>query len=209
MTVPPTIAETLRKHRPDVIIHAAAYADVAGAERDREHCWHTNVVGTRNLVRNAALAGMFVVYISTDYVFSGERGDYREDDTPGPVRNYYALSKLVAEESVRTLPRHLIIRTSFRAAPWPYAVAYSDLYTSQEYLDVVAPEIALAIAHLADVPYETLHIAGPRTSAYELARKTRPDVRAASRAESTVELPADVSLNTSLWRALRRTWRDQ
>jgi len=206
LTMPETVRNALVSYHPQGVVHAAAYTDVVGAERDRTLCWRTNVGGTRNLARLASELNVFVVHISTDYVFSGERGDYYEDDAPGPVRNYYALSKLAAEEIARMVPRHLVIRTSFRVAPWPYPVAYVDLHTSQEYLHVIAPEIALALTHLTDIPYDTLHIAGPRTSAYELARRTRPDVRAAFRAASEVELPADVSLNTSRWRSLKHTW---
>jgi dTDP-4-dehydrorhamnose reductase len=207
LTVPETIASVLELYHPEAIIHAGAYTDVVYAERDRTLCWKTNVGGTRNLARLAVRFNAFLIHISTDYVFSGETGDYRETDTPGPVQNYYALSKLAAEEVARMAPRHLIIRTSFRVAPWPYSTAYVDLYTSQDYLPVIAAELALALTYLSEIPYDTLHIAGPRISAYQLARRTRPDVRATLRAESPVRLPADVSLNTSRWLNLKRRWK--
>src|SRR5690606_22690843 len=129
--------------RPDVVVHAAAYTDVAGAERDREACWRANVVGTRNAAAAANAAGALLLHVSTDYVFWGDRGGYAEDDVPGPVRNYYALTKLVAEEAARGAERRLIVRTSFRPREWPYPEAFTDLYTSQDYVDVIAPDIAL------------------------------------------------------------------
>lgn len=199
-----SVARAFRRYRSEVVIHAAAYTDVKGAETQRDTCWAINVGGTRNVVR--ALGGAKLVHISSDYVFYGDRGDYLEADTPGPVRNTYALSKLAAEEVARTAAHPLIIRTSFRPREWAYPVAFTDLYTSQDYVDIIAPEIALALAHLADIPYDTLHIATERKSVFELARRRKPDVRPGSKVEAGVDLPDDISLNTERWRALKATF---
>jgi dTDP-4-dehydrorhamnose reductase len=206
ITRPEAVEAALRRFAPDVVVHTAAYTDVAGAERDRQACWRTNVHGTRAVVQSVAQHDVFLVHISTDYVFEGTRGMYTEDDPPGPVCNYYALSKLAAEEVARLAPRHLIIRTSFRAREWPYPVAFIDVHTSQDYVDVIAPEIALAIQHYPDIPYSTLHIATERKSAYELARRRRPDVRPGRKREASVALPDDISLDTSRWQTLKRQW---
>jgi dTDP-4-dehydrorhamnose reductase len=198
-----SIQATLTLYEPEVIVHAAAYTDVAEAEKEKALCWRVNVEGTRNLVRAALSRSLHFVHISTDYVFWGDVGGYKEDDPVGPVRNYYALSKLVAEEVVRVLPKYLIVRTSFRTSPFPYPVAFEDMFTSQDYLEVIAPEIALAIRNLDSIPYDTLHIVTERKSVYELARRTRPDVRAGRRMSSKVELPADVSLSPTKWQKLK------
>ena len=192
--------------RPDVIVHTAAYTDVAGAEREREACWRVNVEGTRNAAEAAAANGAKLVHISTDYVFWGDRGSYKEDDVGGPVRNYYALTKLVAEESARSAPERLVIRTSFRPRQWVHPSAFADLYTSQDYVDVIAPEIVTAVLHHRDVPYQTLHIATERKSVLELARRRAPDVRSGLRSDAPVDLPEDVSLDSSRWRELKRSW---
>ena len=111
-----SVERVFDRYQPRWVVHAAGYTNVAGAETEKAHCWRVNVEGTRNLVRAALGRDLHFVHISTDYVFWGDVGGYREDDPVGPVRNYYALSKLAAEEVVRILPHHLIIRTSFRAA---------------------------------------------------------------------------------------------
>jgi len=203
---PNTIHAALDRYTPKVLIHAAAYTDVAGAERDKVTCWQVNVVGTRNLVYAAQACGIHLVYISTDYVFYGDRGQYREEDPVGPVRNYYALSKLVAEEIARLVPGHLVIRTSFRPREWPYPVAFRDVYTSQDYVDVIAQDIALAIRHYHEIPYETLHITTERKSVYELAQRRKPDVRPGSKRQAGVELPDDISLDTTRWQQLKSQW---
>ena len=201
------IEHALDRYHPALLIHAAAFTDVAAAERERGACWRTNVVGTRNIARAAAARGVFLVHISTDYVFEGTRGMYREDDTPGPVRNFYALTKLVAEEVARAAGRSLVIRTSFRPRQWPYAVAFTDVYTSQDYVDIIAPEIALAVRHVSDIPYETLHIASERKSVFSLARRRSPEVEPRSKAEAPVALPDDISLDASRWESLKRRWQ--
>src|SRR5690606_24441774 len=109
-----SVARGFARLRPRLVVHCAAYTDVAGAEREREACWRVNVEGTRRLVAAARVAGARFLHVSTDYVFYGDRGGYREDDTPGPTRNYYALTKLVAEEAARGYDRALVVRTSFR-----------------------------------------------------------------------------------------------
>lgn len=198
-----SVLKVVRRERPDVIVHAAAYTNVAGAETDREKCWAVNVEGTRHMVQAANEVGARLVYISTDYVFDGEQGNYREGDTPGPVVNYYSLTKLVAEEAARAAIRHLIIRTSFRPHEFAYPVAFGDVYTSQDYVDIIAPQIALAVRHAADIADEVLHIATERKSVYELARRRKPDVQEGLRASASVRLPGDVSLDSGRWHAIR------
>lgn len=206
---PAQIASALERIKPELVVHCAAYTDVAGGETERDACWNSNVIGTRNLVKELSIRNIPMVHISSDYVFWGDVGNYKEDDTPGPVRNFYSLSKLVSEESVRQLQNHLVIRTSFRISPWPYPKAYTDLFTSQGYLDEIAPEVAMAIQQFPNIPFATLHIASKRQSAYELAHMSNPDVEAASKASSNVPLPEDISLNQERWQALKKSWENK
>ncbi len=206
VTEPPQVLQAVRELRPDVIVHAAAYTDVAAAERERAACWRVNVGGTRSVAAAARAVGARLVHVSTDYVFFGEaRGGagYREEDPPGPVRNYYALSKLAAEEVARTLAGTLVIRTSFRPREWPYPVAFTDVMTSQDYVDVIAADVALAVRNLARIRFGTLHIATEPKSVYELARRRRPSVRPGSKREAGVALPDDITLDVSRWRELK------
>ena len=201
-----SVLVNIELYKPDLIVHAAAYTDVAKAETERRECWQTNVEGTRNLVRAAQKTAIALVHISTDYVFYGDSGNYKEDDVLGPVRNYYSLSKLVAEEVVKTLNDYLIIRTSFRPREWAYEKAFYDLYTSQDYIDIIAPELAKAIENYQKIDYKVLHIATEKKSAYELAKRRRPDVSRASKNELELKLPDDISLNTERWQMLKEKY---
>lgn len=198
-----SVLDVVRRERPDLIVHAAAYTNVGGAEKNREQCWAVNVEGTRHMAQAANEVGAKLLHVSTDYVFGGEQGGYRESDTPGPVVNYYSLTKLVAEEAARAATRHLIVRTSFRPREFAYPVAFSDVYTSQDYVDIIAPQIALVALHALGINDEVLHVATERKSVYELARRRKPDVQEGLKASATVRLPGDVSMDSSRWHALR------
>jgi dTDP-4-dehydrorhamnose reductase len=201
------IDQTLDKYQPKLVVHTAAYTNVGGAENEKAKCWQVNVEGTRNLVKAVLGHNIPFIHISTDYVFYGDKGMYKEGDPVGPVRNYYALSKLVAEEIVRTVPKHLVIRTSFRPREWPYPTAFDDVYTSQDYVDILAPDIALAIEQFETLSYDTLHIASERKSVYDLARRRKPDVQRGSKKNANVSLPDDISLDISRWQELKQQWK--
>lgn len=197
------VAIFFHEHEPEVVLHLAAFTSVTRAEAEKDLCWRVNVEGTRNIVRAANGVGAFLVHISTDYVFGGERGMYREDDVIGPPVNYYALSKIVAEEAARAAKRYLIMRTSFRPSLWPYSTAFTDAYTSQDYVDIIAPMIADVILERSRIACDTLHIGTERKSIFELAKRRCPGVRPTSRTSAGVGYPKDVSLDCSRWESLR------
>jgi dTDP-4-dehydrorhamnose reductase len=93
-------------YRPDLVVHAAAWTDVDGAEAHPDQAEVVNVTGTRNV----AALGAPVVYFSTDYVFNGEKREpYVESDKPAP-RSVYGRTKLDGEKEIRD---GWIVRTSW------------------------------------------------------------------------------------------------
>ena len=94
------------EHRPDVVLHAAAWTDVDGAESNRDAAAAVNVVGTMNVTA----LGAPVVYYSTDYVFDGTKGEpYVERDLPNPL-SVYGHTKHLGEQEVL---EGWIVRTSW------------------------------------------------------------------------------------------------
>lgn len=203
-----SVMNFFEKERPHLVVHAAAYTDVKEAETNHSDCWKINVEGTRNIARVCQQIGAKLLHISTDYVFDGEIGNYSEANPLGPVVNYYSLTKLVAEEAVRTVQNHLIVRTSFRPREFQYPVAFSDVFTSQDYVDIIAPMISEVILKALEIDHKVLHVATERKSVYELAQRRNPNVKEGMRSEAAVRLPYDVSLNTELWQQLRESWRN-
>lgn len=100
--------------RPEVVIHAAAYTDVDGCEKNRDLAHKVNAIGTHQVARAAEKSGAKMVYISTDYVFSGrKRSPYVESDSPHPL-NVYGQSKWEGEQFVeQACSRYLVLRTSW------------------------------------------------------------------------------------------------
>ncbi|MDD4161043.1 MAG: SDR family oxidoreductase [Methanothrix sp.] len=96
----PDISDMLERLAPEVIIHSAALTDVDRCEREKDLAYKMNVEGTRAIAAAAEKVGSFLIYISTDYVFDGLCGMYREDDIPNPV-SYYGYSKLLGEQFCR------------------------------------------------------------------------------------------------------------
>jgi dTDP-4-dehydrorhamnose reductase len=106
------VEKIFEKVNPEAVVHAAALTNVDKCESEKELAWRINVQGTENVAASCEKHRAFLVYISTDYVFDGEKGMYKEDDKPAPI-NYYGLTKLKGEESVEDLlDQHCIARSS-------------------------------------------------------------------------------------------------
>ncbi len=204
---PKSILEFLETFKPDVVLHLAAYTDVAKAEQQKELCWKVNVEGTRNVARAANAFGARMVHVSSDYVFDGERGNYLESDTPNPS-NYYSLTKVVAEEAARVAQNVLIVRTSFKESVWRYPMAFMNQFTSADFVDVIASEFLVLLEHLPAIQLSNglLHLATERKSIYDLALRRNSGIQSGSRLEAKVHIPPDVSLNVSQWLALKESF---
>lgn len=102
----------LRSIKPDIVVHAAALTDVDECERSPAKAQSINSEGTKITAKIAEELGAGLVYISTDYVFDGAKGNYVENDAPSPV-NGYGKSKLLGEQFARQCcSRVLILRTT-------------------------------------------------------------------------------------------------
>jgi dTDP-4-dehydrorhamnose reductase len=103
--------ETLR---PGVVIHLAAYTDVDGCESDEKRAFAVNAEGTRYVAQAASKSRAKMIYLSTDYIFDGEKREpYLESDAPHPL-NVYGHSKLKGEQYVQEgLRDFLIVRTQW------------------------------------------------------------------------------------------------
>jgi dTDP-4-dehydrorhamnose reductase len=105
LTAFPAVRDLIRQERPDVLVHAAAMTQVDDCELNREKSRLINVQATENLLEAAAPAGSHFVFLSTDFVFDGEKGHYCETDPVNPV-NWYGETKLMAEQAVQQYAGH-------------------------------------------------------------------------------------------------------
>jgi dTDP-4-dehydrorhamnose reductase len=107
--------EKISSRKPDLIIHTAAYTDVDGCENNEELAHKVNATGTQNIALAAKECKAFLYYISTDFVFDGEKDKkYIEADTPNPI-NKYGHSKLEGEGYVQSILKKgfIIVRSSW------------------------------------------------------------------------------------------------
>jgi dTDP-4-dehydrorhamnose reductase len=108
-----TIAK-IERLQPDIVVHIAAYTDVDGCELDEEKAFAVNAEGTKHVALAASRCRAKVVYLSTDYVFDGDKREpYLENDPPHPL-NVYGRSKLKGEQYIQEWVKDfLIIRTQW------------------------------------------------------------------------------------------------
>ena len=107
------IGALVRDIAPDVVLHAAAISGHEQADADRDQAEAVNVHATAAIAGACADMGARLIYISTDSVFNGARGNYSEADEPDPF-SWYGESKLRGEDYVRDLVAdHLVVRTNF------------------------------------------------------------------------------------------------
>lgn len=102
----------VQQFNPDVVIHCAAVANVDACEQFPELARDINVQGTANLVSILEGTHAKIIYVSTDLVYDGIKGLFKETDSTGP-RNQYARTKLEGEQCVLSRPNSVVLRTNF------------------------------------------------------------------------------------------------
>jgi len=117
----------IEKAPPDIIIHAAAITDLELCEKNPELAHKVNVNGTKNVLEVAKKCDSKLVYVCTDYIFDGKRGDYSETDEPNPM-SVYAKTKLQGEKLIiNDYDNFLSIRTSLHGwNPNPFKSSLSS-----------------------------------------------------------------------------------
>ena len=99
-TDPFAVHDVFEKFQPEVVVHAGAMSKPDECEQQQWPAYIVNVEGTLTTLMNAAEQKSFFILVSSDFIFDGEKGMYKEDDDPSPV-NYYGKTKLEAEEIVK------------------------------------------------------------------------------------------------------------
>jgi dTDP-4-dehydrorhamnose reductase len=107
-----SIQSLVKKIKPDVVIDTAALHNVDYCETNKEQSHIVNVEGTKNVAEACNAIGIKMVFVSTDYIFNGKSGHYKETDAPSPI-NFYGQSKLDGENAIKKICKnYCIARTS-------------------------------------------------------------------------------------------------
>jgi dTDP-4-dehydrorhamnose reductase len=220
------VAAAFRQAQPDAVLHAAAIASIADCWRDPQRAQQVNTQGTALLAELAAKAGTRLLLVSTDLVFDGEQGRYRELDPPAPL-SVYGRTKAAAEPLVLAVPRGVVVRVSLLFGPSlsdrpsffdQQMVALRERKPVTLFSDEWRSSLSLATAARALVTIlrsdyvGLLHVGGPeRMSRLEMGQRLAAylgaDLAAIRVAErnsmpAAEPRPRDVSLDSSHWREL-------
>ncbi len=149
------VGRAVGQFRPQVVIHAAAYTDTAGCEAHPVLAMRVNGEGTRQVALACRQAEAAMLYVSTNEVFDGQKGEpYLESDEPKPI-NAYGRSKLAGERYVKSiLERFYIVRTA-----WLYAAGGNNFPS----------KVLQAVVNEGELRFVTDEIASP-TWARDLAQ---------------------------------------
>jgi dTDP-4-dehydrorhamnose reductase len=171
------VTALLGELRPELILHPAAQPHVDWCEDHVEESEAINVSGTRNVAQAAHAIGARYAYFSTDYLFNGDAGPYREDAEPDPL-NVYGRHKLEAERCIKDLLEdYLIVRVcnvfGFEPAGKNFVMALIARGRSGEAMNVpsdqwgnptYADNLAAAVKELAESQQRgTFHVVGPES----------------------------------------------
>lgn len=159
-----SLVRSFQSNRVDLVIHAAGLANVEQCERNQELAYLVNVVLANNVSKACALAGVRLVHISTDHLFSGHEPMVEEGHPVAPL-NVYAETKAEAEQRVLDAnPETLVIRTNFYGWGTSYRQSFSDLvigalrsgvqltlFKDVFYTPILIEELAFAVHDLIDL----------------------------------------------------------
>ena len=178
------IIKTIERIKPDAIIHLAAITNVDQCETEKDMTLLINAKATETISKQAAKQSAFFLYVSTDYVFDGERGMKNETDKPNPV-DFYGKSKVEGEKAVMDMASSWCIARTSTPFGWhktrksfPVFVAenlrkkkeikvVTDQYTAPTYVPNLSKMlIEIATRQIVGI----IHVAGAtRISRYEIA----------------------------------------
>jgi len=192
--------EYLKKKEIELLIHAGAFTSPPRIDQDPIKAIDVNIIGTSNVVKLCSENDIKLIYLSTDYVFKGDKGNYSEEDPIFPV-NKYAWSKLGGECAVRLYDNSIIIRTSFGPNEFPFPKAFIDQWTSRESVHKIAEKIV----NLLKIDFTgVVHIGEKRRTVYEYAKELDRDkeISELKRDEVNFIVPKDTSLKCDKYNKL-------
>ena len=167
-----TIIKYIKKTNAEIFIHSAALTVPMSRHKSEVlQSINTNIIGSANVAKACHVHNIKLIYISTNFVYPGLRGNYKETDGLMPV-NEYGWSKLGGECAARLCKNHLIIRLCMTDDKYPHEIAYDNYITSF----IRKTEAAKKILKLIN-KNGTINLGGPTQTAYKFAKKYNKNVK--------------------------------
>ena len=160
------IKKYLNKKKPDILIHLAGLSRPMNIhENDIIKSIDLNIIGTANITKVCSNLNIKLIYFSTNYVYPGNKGNYREVDPLLPVNNY-AWSKLGGEASVQLYKNSLILRVCMTEKPFVHKKAFANVKTSFIYHQDVS-KILFKLLNKKGI----INVGGKKQTIYKFAKK--------------------------------------
>jgi dTDP-4-dehydrorhamnose reductase len=185
------IQNYLSNIKPDILIHLAGLSRPMDIhEKDIKKSIDLNIIGTANITKACEERNIKLIYFSTNYVYPGKKGNYKEGDNLLPVNNY-AWSKLGGEASVQLYKNSLILRVCMTEKPFIHNVAFSNVITSFMYHEDVV-KILFKLINKTGI----INIGGPKMSVYNFAKKENKKViKKRLLKDNKIGMPINSSMN--------------
>ncbi len=158
--------------KPDILIHLAGLSrPMKIHEKEIAKSIDLNIIGTANITKICSKLNIKLIYFSTNYVYPGKNGNYKEIDALLPVNNY-AWSKLGGEASVQLYQNSLILRVCMTEKPFVHKKAYANVKTSFIYHQDVA-KILIKLLNKKGI----INIGGKKQTIYNFAKKDNTKIK--------------------------------
>ena len=167
-----SIKKFLKKEKPKSVLHLAALSrPMALHDKNINKSISLNIIGTANLVRICSELNIKLIYFSTSYVYSGKKGNYKENDPVLPWNNY-AWSKLGGECAVQMYKNSLILRVCMTEKPFIHKKAFANVKLNFLFHDELV-KILIKIMDKKGI----INVGGPTKTIYNFAKKYNPKVK--------------------------------
>jgi dTDP-4-dehydrorhamnose reductase len=167
-----SVEKYLKKTNPKILIHLAGLSrPMKIHDNNISKSIDLNIIGTANIVKVCSKLRIKLIYFSTNYIYQGKKGDYKETDPLLPVNNY-AWSKLGGESSVQMYKNSLILRVCMTEEPFIHKKAFSNIKTNFIFHTEVA-NILFKILNLKGI----LNIGGKIQSPFSFGKKYNKNLK--------------------------------
>ena len=188
-----SVRRYIKKIKPDYLIHCAALSRPMNIhEKNINKSISTNIIGTANIVKICSQEKIKLIYFSTNYVYPGKKGNYKEGDPVLPINNY-AISKLGGECAVQMYKNSLILRICMTEKPFLHKKAFEDVRMNFMFHEELAKNL-LKLINLKGI----INIGGPTQTVFKFAKKTnKKTIKISAKKMFGKNFPLNQSMNIS------------
>ena len=182
-----SIKKNIKNFKPDCILHLAGLSrPMSIHNKNIQRSIDLNIIGTANLVKACSERNIKIIFFSTNYVYPGKKGNYKEHDALLPWNNY-GWSKLGAESAVQMYKNSLIIRACMTERPFTHKSAFQDVMSNFIFHDEFA-KIFIKIIPEKGI----INMGGKIQTIYDFAKKNNKNIK---KANSKGLLPKKIYMN--------------